>query len=131
MRKESSVISEIKLDSAETSCEYPARGIAIHAWRPYMGESRIRAIGARRRWAIGLAVSVPLALAVSQAWVAHATVTQSAITPVRALDSRSNTAFHLSPSHQTDIWQVTGANGIPAGATALVLNLTVVNATAT
>src|SRR5450631_3015121 len=117
MRKESSVISEIKLDSAETSCEYPARGIAIHAWRPYMGESRIRAIGARRRWAIGLAVSVPLALAVSQAWVAHATVTQSAftpITPVRALDSRSTPAMHLSPSHQTDVWQVTGANSIPA-----------------
>ena len=82
-----------------------------------MGESRIQAIGARRRWAVGLAVSVPLALAISQAWVAHATVTQSAftpITPVRALDSRANSAFRLSPSHQTDIWQVTGANGIPA-----------------
>ena len=103
-----------------------------------MGEIRNGNVEARhRRWAIGLALAVPLALAVSQASIAHATgPVQSAftpITPVRALDSRSiaGAAEHLSPTHEVDVWQVTGLNNIPAGATAIVLNLTVVNANAT
>ena len=78
-----------------------------------MGESRNQHVVTRhRRWAVGLALAAPLALAVSQAWVAHATApVQSAftpITPVRALDSRSTLGMHLSPGHETDVWQVTG-----------------------
>jgi hypothetical protein len=52
------------------------------------------------------------------------------IAPVRALDSRSDTSEHFSPTHELDIWQVTGGS-IPSGATAVVLNLTVVNANST
>jgi hypothetical protein len=102
-----------------------------------MGESRNGIVEARhRRWALGVALVVPLALAVSQSSIAHAGAgpVQSAftpITPVRALDSRSNGAEHFSPTHELDIWQVTGGGGIPAGATAVVLNLTVVNTNAT
>jgi hypothetical protein len=101
-----------------------------------MGESRNGIAEARhRRWAIGLALVVPLALAVSQSSIAHAGSgpVQSAFTPiapVRALDSRSDTSEHFSPTHELDIWQVTGGS-IPSGATAVVLNLTVVNANST
>src|SRR5580704_4619440 len=100
-----------------------------------MGDSSNGIVEARhRRWALGLALVVPLALAVSQSSIVHATVAvQSAftpITPVRALDSRSNTGEHFSPSHELDVWQVTGTS-IPTGATAVVLNLTVVNANST
>ncbi|MHB8488575.1 MAG: hypothetical protein ACYDCS_02830 [Candidatus Dormibacteria bacterium] len=73
-------------------------------------------------------------MAVSQSWVAHATVAvQSAftpITPVRALDSRLTLGMRLSPTHETDVWQVTGGS-IPTGATAVVLNLTVADTNAT
>ncbi len=103
-----------------------------------MGESRNRDVVARhRRWVVSLALAVPLSLAVSQSWVAHATApTQSAftpITPVRAMDSRyaPNQGMHLTPTHEFETWQVSGANTIPVGATAIVLNLTVVGTTAT
>ena len=101
-----------------------------------MGESRNQnVVTRRRRWAVGLALAVPLALAVSQSWVAHATApVQSAftpITPVRALDSRGVPSMHLSPGHESEVWQVASANSIPSGATAIVLNLTVVNTDAT
>jgi len=99
-----------------------------------MGESWNRNVVARRRrWVIGLAVVIPLGLAFSQSSIAHATGVASAftpITPVRALDSRFSIAEHFSPTHELDAWQVTGST-IPSGATAIVLNLTVVNATAT
>ena len=92
-------------------------------------------VGGHRRWFVAAGICLPLALALSQTLSAHATApVQSAftpITPVRALDSRSvgQTAFHLAPGNETDTWQVTGANGIPSGATAIVLNLTVTNVT--
>jgi hypothetical protein len=101
-----------------------------------MGESRNQNVVARhrRRWAVGLALSVPLALAVSQSWIAHATApVQSAFTPItpfRALDSRNTPSMHFSPGHESETWQVTGG-AIPSGATAIVLNLTVANINAT
>ena len=101
-----------------------------------MGESRNQDVVARhrRRWAVGLALSVPLALAVSQSWIAHATApVQSAFTPItpfRALDSRNTPSMHFSPGHESETWQVTGG-AIPSGATAIVLNLTVANINAT
>ena len=100
-----------------------------------MGESRNQHVVPRHRWwIVGMTLTVPLALAVSQSWVAHAgAAVQSAftpITPVRALDSRKTLSMHLSPGHEVDVWQVTGAS-IPSGATAVVLNLTVTNATTT
>lgn len=101
-----------------------------------MGESRNQDVVARhrRRWAVGLALSVPLALAVSQSWIAHATApVQSAFTPItpfRALDSRNTPSMHFSPGHESETWQVTGG-AIPSGATAIVLNLTVANVNAT
>ena len=101
-----------------------------------MGESRYQDVVARhrRRWAVGLALSVPLALAVSQSWIAHATApVQSAFTPItpfRALDSRFTPSMHFSSGHESETWQVTGG-AIPSGATAIVLNLTVVNTNAT
>ena len=100
-----------------------------------MGESRNQDVVARhRRWAVGLALTVPLALAVSQSWIAHATApVQSAFTPItpfRALDSRFTPSMHLSPGHESETWQVTGGS-VPSGATAIVLNLTVVNTNAT
>ena len=102
-----------------------------------MAESRNQHVVTRhRRWAVGMALAVPLALAVSQSWVAHATApVQSAftpITPVRAMDSRAtpDLGMHLSPGHETEMWQVTGTS-IPTGATAIVLNLTVPVRTAT
>ena len=100
-----------------------------------MGESRNQHVVPRHRWwIVGMTLMVPLALAVSQSWVAHAVgPVQSAftpITPVRALDSRITLSMHLSPGHETDVWQVTGAS-IPSGATAVVLNLTVANANST
>ena len=100
-----------------------------------MDESRNQHVVARHRWwAVGITLAVPVVLAVSQPWVGHATgPVQSAftpITPVRALDSRNTPSMHLSPGHETDVWQVTGAS-IPSGATAVVLNLTVTDANAT
>ena len=100
-----------------------------------MDESRNQHAVARRRWwVVGITLAVPVALAVSQSWVGHAAgPVQSAftpITPVRALDSRNTPSMHLSPGHETDVWQVTGAS-IPSGATAVVLNLTVTDANAT
>ena len=87
-----------------------------------------------RRWPVGIALCVPLALAVTQPWVAHATPpAQSAFTPIaplRVLDSRSSTSFHFSPSHETDVWTVAGGvGGIPDGATAIVMNVTMTDVT--
>ena len=83
------------------------------------------------RWYAGFALCVPLAFVVSQPSVALATTGTgnvfTPITPERVLDSRTNTAYHLSPTHETDVWTVAGLNGIPVNATALVFNLTVTN----
>src|SRR5580700_4028075 len=100
-----------------------------------MVESRNQHVVTRhRRWAVGMALAVPLALAVSQSWIAHATApVQSAFTPItpfRALDSRNTPSMHFSPGHESETWQVTGG-AIPSGATAIVLNLTVANINAT
>jgi hypothetical protein len=87
----------------------------------------------RRRWYVGAGVCLPLAFALSQPLVAHATAGVASaftpITPVRALDSRTagQSAFHFSPGHETDVWTVANANGIPSGATAIVMNLTIVS----
>src|SRR6202035_5289231 len=116
---------EIRFDFHNGNVQHPAARDRRHAWRRSMGESRNRNVVARhRRWYVGLVLAVPLTLAVSQSWVAHATApTQSAftpITPVRALDSRFTPSMHLSPGHETDVWEVTGGS-IPSGATAIVL----------
>ena len=87
----------------------------------------------RRRWCVGAGLCLPLAFALSQPLAAHATAGVASaftpITPVRALDSRTagQSAFHFSPGHETDVWTVANANGIPSGATAIVMNLTIVS----
>src|ERR1700681_1306775 len=102
--------------------------------RPGVTEQRNRDQVTRRRWwYVGAGLCVPLAFALSQPLAAHATAGVASaftpITPVRALDSRSagQTAFHFSPSNETDVWTVANANGIPVGATAIVLNITIVS----
>jgi hypothetical protein len=87
----------------------------------------------RRWWFVGAGLCLPLAFALSLPLAAHATAGVASaftpITPIRALDSRSagQTAFHLSPGNETDVWTVANANGIPVGATAIVLNITIVS----
>jgi hypothetical protein len=51
--------------------------------------------------------------------------------PVRVLDTRNGTGGYSSPvgAGQSISLQVTGSNGVPAGATAVVLNVTAVNPT--
>jgi hypothetical protein len=87
-----------------------------------------------RRWYAGVALCVPLAFVVAQPSVAHATTGGASvftpITPERVLDSRTNTGFHLSPTHETDVWTVAGLNGIPSNTTAIVFGLTVTDVNA-
>jgi hypothetical protein len=88
----------------------------------------------RRRWYVAAGVCLPLALALSQPVAAGATAGVASaftpITPVRVLDSRNSgqSAWRLTHG-KTESWTVGGANGIPGNATAIVMNLTVVNVT--
>lgn len=88
----------------------------------------------RRRWYVGAGLCLPLALALSQPIAAGATAGVASaftpVTPVRVLDTRNagQSAWHLTPG-KTESWTVGGASGIPANATAIVMNITVVNVT--
>lgn len=99
-----------------------------------MADQRYRdQVTRRRRWYVGAGLCLPIAFAISQPLAAHASAGVASaftpITPIRALDSRhvGQSAFHFSPSHETDVWTVAGANGIPSGATAIVMNITIVS----
>jgi collagen type VII alpha len=99
-----------------------------------MADQRYRdQVARRRRWYVGAGLCIPIAFALSQTLAAHASAGVASaftpITPIRALDSRhvGQSAFHFSPTHETDVWTVAGANGIPSGATAIVMNLTIVS----
>jgi Collagen triple helix repeat (20 copies) len=99
-----------------------------------MADQRYRdQVTRRRRWYVGAGLCLLIAFALSQPLAAHASAGVASaftpITPIRALDSRlaGQSAFRFSPSHETDVWTVAGANGIPSGATAIVMNLTIVS----
>lgn len=86
-----------------------------------------------RRWSVAAGLLVPLGLALSQTVSAGASFGVASaftpMTPIRVLDSRNTPAMHLTPG-KTEQWTVGGLNGIPGGATAIVMNITVVNVTA-
>jgi hypothetical protein len=91
----------------------------------------------RSRWAaIGAAVAV--SIGAGGFFVAHAAVSSNpavfhALSPVRVFDTRNGTGgvpvAPLLPGGTLDV-QMTGVNGVPANATAVVLNVTVDNGTA-
>ena len=91
----------------------------------------------RSRWAaIGAAVAV--SVGAGGLFVAHAAVSSNpavfhALSPVRVFDTRDGTGSvpiaPLGPGATLDV-QMTGVNDVPANATAVVLNVTVVNGSA-
>ena len=91
----------------------------------------------RSRWAaIGAAVAVSLGaggLAVVNAAVSSDPAVFHALSPVRVFDTRNGTGgvpvAALLPGGSIDV-QITGVNGVPANATAVVLNVTVDNGSA-
>jgi hypothetical protein len=88
----------------------------------------------RRWWYAGAGLCAPIALALSQTLSVGATAgvpsAFTPITPVRVLDTRNSgqASFHLTQG-ETESWTVAGVNGIPGNATAIVMNITVVNVT--
>src|ERR1700722_13796124 len=112
------------------------RGVSTLRRRPTMGLLRNRdQVTHRRWWYAGAGLCAPIALALSQTLSVGATAGVASaftpITPVRVLDTRNagQASFHITQG-ETETWTVAGANGIPGNATAIVMNITVVNVTA-